>query len=330
MQAEAIGDLIDAKSSAMQQTALNQLDGALSARILTLRNGLLSLESLIAYDVDFPEEDDGPVSRERIIEAADELIELLQVLLVTIPIGEIVRNGAVVVITGAPNVGKSSLFNALLGEKRTIVTAIPGTTRDAVEALITAGQLPIRLIDTAGLRDSDDLVERLGIETSERYISGAHVILACGDSPTSLQRTLSGISPISSAPTIRVLTKADLDYRKNSVHGLMSDSNEIRVSTLTGEGLDILYARIELVLAATYGQLAPEMPVLLRARHIQAIRLAHRELSGFRRAWVNTTVPAVIASVHLRTATVALESLIGAISSEDVLERVFSSFCVGK
>lgn len=330
VQAEAIGDLIDAKSSAMQQTALNQLDGALSARILALRNGLLSLESLIAYDVDFPEEDDGPVSRERIIEAANELVDLLQLLLVTIPVGEIVRDGAVVVIAGEPNVGKSSLFNALLGEKRAIVTAIPGTTRDAVEALITAGQLPIRLIDTAGLRDSDDVVERLGIETSERYISGAHIILACGDSPSSLQRTLSDTRSISSSPTISVLTKADLNYGRNPVNGLASDTDEINVSTLTGEGLDILYSRIESVLAATYGQLAPEIPVLLRARHIQAIKLAHRELSDFRRIWVSTAAPAVIAAVHLRTATVALESLIGAISSEEVLERVFSSFCVGK
>jgi tRNA modification GTPase len=330
VQAEAIGDLIDAKSPAMQQTALNQLDGALSGRILALRNSLLSLESLIAYDVDFPEEDNGPVSKERIVEAADELTGLLQLLLATIPVGEIVRDGAIVVIAGEPNVGKSSLFNALLGEKRAIVTAIPGTTRDAIEAFITAGQLPIRLIDTAGLRESDNVVERLGIETSERYISGAHLILACGDSQSSLQRTLSSAIPISSAPMVSVFTKADLDRGRDSVNGLASNSDEIHVSVLTGEGLDVLYSRIESVLAVTYGQLAPEIPVLVRARHIQAIIVAHRELLDFRRAWVNASVPAVIAAVHLRAATVALESLIGAISSEDVLERVFSSFCVGK
>ncbi len=330
VQAEAIGDLIDAKSRAMQHAALNQLDGALSARILALRNGLLSLESLIAYDVDFPEEDDGPVSHDRVTGVTDELLELLDLLLATIPVGEIVRDGAVVVIAGQPNVGKSSLFNALLGETRAIVTEIPGTTRDAVEAFITAGQLPIRLIDTAGLRDSEDVVERLGIETSKRYITGAHLILVCGDSKTSLERTLSTILSISSAPTISVLTKSDLDHSRNSVTSLPLETSRVHVSTLTGEGLRALYPRIESVLASTYGQLAPEIPVLIRARHIEAIKSARQELSDFRRVWIDGTVPAIIAGVHLRTATVVLESLIGAVSSEDVLERVFSSFCVGK
>lgn len=330
VQAEAIGDLIDAKSRAMQQTALSQLEGALSGRILALRNGLLSLESLIAYDVDFPEEDDGPVSHERVVGVTDELLELLDLLLATIPVGEIVRDGAVVVIAGEPNVGKSSLFNALLGESRAIVTEIPGTTRDAIEALITAGRLPIRLIDTAGLRDSEEVVERLGIETSQRYITRAHLILVCGDSEVSLGRTLSTVVTISSAPTISVLTKADLHYDKSSVSSVSSEANRVSVSTLTGEGLGVLYSRIESVLASTYGQLTPEVPLLLHARHIEAIKNAHRELSDFRTVWVAKTVPAIIAAVHLRTATVVLESLIGAVSSEDVLDRVFSSFCVGK
>jgi len=330
VQAEAIGDLIDARSRAMQQTALNQLDGALSSRILALRNGLLSLESLIAYDVDFPEEDDGPVSHERIVGATDELLELLDGLLSTIPVGQIVRDGAVVVIAGEPNVGKSSLFNGLLGEARAIVTEIPGTTRDAVEAQITAGQLPIRLIDTAGLRDSEDVVERLGIETSERYISGAHLVLACGDSEPSLQRTLSTVLSISSAPTISVLTKADLANDSGSSPSVLSENDRISVSALTGEGLGALYSTIESVLGSAYGQIAPDVPLLLRTRHIEGIRNARQELMEFRRIWVDKTVPAIIAAVHLRTATIALESLIGAVSSEEVLERVFSSFCVGK
>jgi tRNA modification GTPase len=290
---------------------------------------VLSLESLIAYDVDFPEEDDGPVSHERIVGATDELLDLLDLLLATIPVGEIVRDGAVVVIAGEPNVGKSSLFNALLGESRAIVTEIPGTTRDAVEALITAGQLPIRLIDTAGLRDSEEVVERLGIETSERYITGAHLILACGDSEASLQKTLSIVLSISPAPTVSVLTKADL-HSRSSVPSVSLEADPISVSTLTGEGLGGLYSTVESVLASTYGQIAPEVPVLLRARHIDGIKNARQELSEFRRVWVDGTVPAIIAAVHLRTATVVLESLIGAVSSEDVLDRVFSSFCVGK
>ena len=211
VQAEAIGDLVDAHSSAMQQAALNQLDGGLSSRIALLRESILSLESLIAYDVDFPEEDDGPISQHRIVESIDDLLEALDLLLSTIPVGQIVKEGAIVVIAGEPNVGKSSLFNALLGEKRAIVTEIPGTTRDAIEGLIDAGRWPLRLIDTAGLRDGQDVVERLGIETSERYIGHAHLVLACGDNEASLERTLSAVSTMSSAPAIAVLTKSDMN-----------------------------------------------------------------------------------------------------------------------
>jgi len=163
LQAEAIGDLIDASSRAMQDAALAQLDGGLSRRLGALRNQLLELEALIAYDVDFPEEDDGPISRDRIENAIKTVLTSLDGLLATVPAGEVVREGAIVVIAGPPNVGKSSLFNALLGRSRAIVTEIAGTTRDALEAVIDGGTWPLRLVDTAGLRQTTDRIERLGI-----------------------------------------------------------------------------------------------------------------------------------------------------------------------
>lgn len=329
VQAEAISDLVDAQSSAMQQTALHQLDGGLSSRIASVREGVLSLESLIAYDVDFPEADDGPVSHQRIIQSTDALLESLDILLSTIPIGEMVREGAVTVIAGEPNVGKSSLFNALLGEKRAIVTEIPGTTRDAIEGLINAGRWPIRLIDTAGLRDSSDLIERLGIETSERYVSHAHILLACGDSEKSLDRAVSITASMSSASVIPVLTKSDLRPVR-SCDSEPESSGYIQVSASTGEGLELLQHEMEAVLTRKHGELTPEMPVLMRARHVQAIKSARVEIGEFRNAWVSQVLPAPVAAVHLRTAAVSLEALIGAVSTDDVLERVFSSFCVGK
>jgi len=328
VQAEAIGDLVDAQSSAMHQTALNQLDGGLSSRIALLRESILSLESLIAYDVDFPEEDDGPVSQSRIIESIDNLLSTLDLLLSTIPVGQIVKDGAIVVIAGEPNVGKSSLFNALLGEKRAIVTEIPGTTRDAIEGLIDAGQWPMRLIDTAGLRDSQDVVERLGIETSERYISHAHLILACGDSEASLARTVTAIAGISSVPLISVLTKSDMNGHIPETQTVSSDA--LHVSAVTGEGLSSLQSVMESAISRVYGEISPELPVLTRARHIQALEYARSEISGFRTAWLTGTLPSTVAAVHLRSACVSLESLIGAVSTDDVLERVFSAFCVGK
>jgi len=328
MQAEAIGDLVDARSGAMQQAALNQLDGGLSSRIAILRESILSLESLIAYDVDFPEEDDGPVSRDRIIESTDDLLEALDLLLSTIPVGQIVKDGAMVVIAGEPNVGKSSLFNALLGENRAIVTEIPGTTRDAIEGLIDAGRWPMRLIDTAGLRESDDVVERLGIETSERYISRAHLVLVCGDNEASLERTLSVVSSMSSTPAIPVLTKSDMNGKTSRTTS--TNPSYLRVSAVTGDGLGSLQAEMERTISQIHGDVTPELPVLTRVRHIQALEYARSEISEFRTAWSAGTLPSTVAAVHLRSGCVSLEGLIGAVSTDDVLERLFSSFCVGK
>jgi len=187
LQAEATADLIAAGSRAAQRVALHQLDGGLSRRIATLRDQVIGIEALIAYDIDFPEEDDGPIAPARTLAALDSLESGLRQLLATARGGELVREGALVVLAGAPNVGKSSLFNALLGRSRAIVTPIPGTTRDALEAVIDAEPWPIRLVDTAGLRPTSDPVERLGIEVSESYVRSAAVLLCCGEDAEALR-----------------------------------------------------------------------------------------------------------------------------------------------
>ncbi|HXN76058.1 MAG TPA: tRNA uridine-5-carboxymethylaminomethyl(34) synthesis GTPase MnmE [Gemmatimonadaceae bacterium] len=327
LQAEAIGDLIDARSHVMQRTALGQLDGGLSRRLLSLRNDLIGLEALIAYDVDFPEEDDGPIPRERIDQAVEGITSSLEALLSTASAGEVIREGAVVVIAGPPNVGKSSLFNALLGRSRAIVTEFPGTTRDALEAVIDSGKWPLRLVDTAGLRETEDQLERLGIEVSERYLANAHVVVACAEDSQSLEDTVSLVGQSSTAPILAVRTKADLVSIRDEY---VPSGDVISVSAETGSGLQELLAAIDDSLNAQHGEIVADVPMLTRARHGKAIITARLELEGFRRAWREGKLPATIASVHLRTAIHALEELIGAVEVEDVLDRVFSSFCVGK
>jgi tRNA modification GTPase len=326
LQAEAVGDLIDARSHAMQHAALGQLDGGLSRRLLQLREDLIGLESLIAYDIDFPEEDDGPVPREKIESAIAKLVTSLEALLATAPAGELIREGAVVVIAGPPNAGKSSLFNSLLGKSRAIVTEIPGTTRDALEAVIDSGKWPLRLVDTAGLRDTVDPIELLGIEVSERYLAGAAVVLACAENSDGLDQAIDSVSQKSSALVIGVRTKADLAVPGDS----LNRNGVIQVSAHTGEGLQGLLDAINVAIASKYGEAAPDIPMLTRARHRQALTAALAEITQFQQAWREEKLPAPVASVHLRAAIYALEELIGAVDVEDVLDRVFSSFCVGK
>jgi tRNA modification GTPase len=311
----------------MQRAALQQLDAGLSRRLAVLREDLIGLDALIAYDIDFPEEDDGPVPREKIERAVKALATTLDKLLATAPVGELIREGAVVVIAGAPNVGKSSLFNALVGRSRAIVTEVPGTTRDAIEAVIDSGTWPLRLVDTAGLRATEDMIEQIGIEVSERYLAAAHVVLACSDTHDGVEETVRAVAGKSIAPIIKVRTKVDL---VSSSDQLSHGPGVVRVSAETGIGLPELLAAINSALEKRHGTVAPDAPILTRARHRHAVELARSELMQFERAWKEDKLPATVASVHLRSAVGALEELIGAVDVEDVLDRVFSSFCVGK
>jgi tRNA modification GTPase len=325
LQAEAIGDLIDARSHQMQRLALEQLDGGLSRRLLRLRSDLIQLEALIAYDVDFPEEDDGPIDRNTISATTSSIIRSIRDLVETAPRGELIREGAVVVIAGPPNAGKSSLFNAIVGKERAIVTEIPGTTRDALEAVVDNGSWPLRLVDTAGLRTTTDRLEKLGIEVSERYLKNAEVILACCAPDNSLEEIVSQVRARSLATIIPVKTKSDL-----LPNGSQTGRDGIAVSAETGEGLGTLMDAIGRILSEKHGEQQLDAPVLTRVRHQHLLGVACAELEGFQKAWEEEKIPATVAAVHLRSAVFALEEMIGAVDVEDVLDRVFSSFCVGK
>ncbi len=331
LQAEGIADLIDARSRTMRRVAVQQADGALSRRIESLRQATLSLEALIAYDIDFPEEDEGHIAPERIDQAARELVAGLDGLLATAHMGELVREGAVVVIAGAPNAGKSSLFNAVIGSNRAIVTDIAGTTRDAIEAVVEIGGWPVRLVDTAGLRESEDVVERIGIEVSERYLAQADLVLVVGDTRAELGAALEYVRRLTSAVVLAVWTKSDLVAKGYEDHDLVAPDYEcLRLSALTGEGLDRLADAIAAELSRLSGVMRLETPLLTRERHHRAVSRARDEVRAFGEAWGEHQIPAPVAAVHLRAAEHALEELIGIVDVEDVLDLVFASFCVGK
>jgi tRNA modification GTPase len=342
-QAEAVGDLIDAGSSAMQRAALTQLDGGLSARIRALRSAVLEVEALIAYDIDFPEEDDGPVARDRVAASAAAAAGQIHSLLATAPAGELVRAGAVVVIAGVPNAGKSSLFNALLGCARALVSDVPGTTRDTIEAVAepAGAPFPLRLADTAGLRETADVVERLGVEASGRALGGAHAVLACGETPDAIAAAVQQIRAFTKAPVVGVWTKCDagpsgiVQTTREPAEMLAGGSASstypiVAASAISGHGLHALLDEVVAAVAARWNVPAPDMPIVTRARHRAALARAAGELAEFQSVWRARSLPAIVAAVHLRAAVEALEEIIGAVSADDVLDRVFSEFCVGK
>lgn len=325
VQAEAVAELIDARTRAMHRQALYQLDGALTERFSGLRNELLHLEALIAYDIDFPEEDDGPIAPERIAEATEHVRRSIERLLASAPRAAALRDGALVVIAGPPNAGKSSLFNALLGEARALVTPIAGTTRDAIEAVLDTPRMPLRLVDTAGLRTTEDPIERLGIEVSERYLSAAQVVIACGETPDDVEHTLQVVSARTTAPVVRVLTKADVSHAQ-------SMNGDLAVSAKTGQHIDLLLERLQTVCLGQEEEFADtsEELVVMRERQRRGLETALLEIDLFKRAWWEEQLPPIVAAVHLHAAVEALDAVIGTVSVDDVLDRVFRDFCIGK
>jgi tRNA modification GTPase len=337
IQAEAVLDLIEGRSRALHDAALHQLERGVSARVGKLRERLISLEAMLAHHIDFPEEDDPPVPRERILEEALGVKRDLAALIATAAEGELLREGALTVLAGPPNAGKSSLFNALIGEERAIVTELPGTTRDALEAVVSLGGFPFRLVDTAGLREDGERVERLGIQVAHRYLHRADLVLFCVEASREMEEgELRFLEEMGTRALVLVRTKADL---ANGSHPSTTSESRapaaaehvpnLRVSVLTGEGLAGLK---EILPALVYRGLArerDEVPVLTRARQTAAARAALVEITEFCDA-ISRGVPAELASTHLRPAETALEELLGVISTDDVLDRLFREFCIGK
>jgi tRNA modification GTPase len=318
VQAEAVGDLIDATAPAQAHAALNQLEGGLSRRLAILRESLIEIQALLSYDIDFPEEDDGPVAPERIAGQVESVASQIQHLVATAPSAERLREGALLVFAGRPNAGKSSLFNALLGSERALVTELPGTTRDAIEAHTDFLGWPVRLADTAGLWNAPERIDRMGVEVSRRYLAAADLVLLCVEAGRGLGEDEGAIA--GARPTLLVRTKADL----------VSEAGEgMAVSALTGAGLSDLRRSAAARVFADRMNLADLEPGLTRERHRTALSRALASLGG--------AVPhlgrggdAVLAAHHVRQATDALDELLGFIDIEEVLDRVFSSFCVGK
>jgi tRNA modification GTPase len=322
-QAEAVMDLIQARTDLSLRAASAQLEGQLGRRVALLRDGLLDLTAHVEAYIDFPEEDIEPETGALLLARMDGVLAGLDALLATAAQGRILREGVRTVIHGAPNAGKSSLLNALLGQDRAIVSHLPGTTRDTIEEQINVRGIALRLIDTAGLRVSDDPLERAGMDRTRQSLAQADLALRVADAS----------QPPSDDPAegngenqILVLNKIDLGLDPGWA-GRPGDA--VPVSCRTGEGIEALKDAIFTRVTARAGGGWDEAVAAINARHGECLRRARETLLAARQA-LGAGTPAEFVAIDLRAAFEAVGEISGGADTEDILGRIFASFCLGK
>ena len=322
VQAEAVADLIDAATPLQARVAFDQLEGTLSGQIRLLDEKLVDVIARLEASLDFPDEGFHFIEPHEIGESVDAVLTRLEGVLSQARRGRLIREGATVVIAGRANVGKSSLFNALIGQERAIVTDVPGTTRDLLTERVDLDGLAITLVDTAGLRTTSDAVEREGVDRAVRARDAAHLVLAVIDCGEELSPEEQGwLAQPTSSKRLLVACKSDRE-RKWDV------SNAVCVSALTDCGLGEL--REAMVRALTDEDCLRDSAAVSNLRHIALLSEARTTLARARTAVVEERVPEEFVLVHLHQVRAILGEVVGATASDAVLEHIFQRFCIGK
>jgi len=320
MQAEAVGDLIDAATPLQARAAFDQLDGTLTRAIAEIDATLFDLVARLEASVDFPDEGYHFVEPAALGAAIDRLCACTGALLLEARRGRLIREGLQVAIVGEPNVGKSSLFNALVGSARAIVTEVPGTTRDLVTEVVDLDGLRVTLVDTAGLRDSADPIEAEGVARSRRAIAVADVVIHVED-----RSKPKGATAMPAACSCKVLCVAN----KSDLPAAWTDGDAVEVSALSGVGLDQLRQRVAQALDV---DLQRERPAITNVRHISLVERAQNAMLRARAAALapGGSMSEEFVLADLTDACAALEEITGRRTTEDLLAHIFSTFCIGK
>ena len=331
-QAEAVCDLIAAKTQASGRLAVRQLEGRLSEAVFDARSSLLELLARIEAGIDFPEHDVEEVTRSQLRQGLEGALKRVADLAGTAAVGRVYREGVRVAIVGRPNVGKSSLLNALLGQERAIVTSVPGTTRDLIEETVSIEGMPFVLIDTAGLRRAQDEVEQIGVSRAERALREADISLVVVDAAAGLLEEDTDVLRSASSGRV-VVTVNKIDLSREGSEATVTQVRDlghpvIRVSALTMEGLDDLRKALCHAVVSGAG-VESEPAVVTSARHedclLQAESAIQRAIEG-----LDSMVPYDLISIDIRAALDRLGLITGETASDDLLDAIFSRFCVGK
>lgn len=333
-QAEAVADLITSDSAAAHQIALQQMRGGFSSEIQSLREELLNFAALIELELDFSEEDVEFADRQQFQALLNRIVKVLKYLIDSFSTGNVIKNGVPIAIVGAPNVGKSTLLNALLNEDKAIVSNIAGTTRDAIEDELTIEGVKFRFIDTAGIRQTDDTVETIGIEKTFEKMAQSQVILQLFDANTISEKTASFVQEQIQQTTtehpdkqhIIVFNKMDLgdiecltkEFENQSFLGL---------SAKTGQGVETL--KTQLLQLVQTGQLRNNDTIITNARHYDALRLALDNIQKVK-AGLQNGLSGDLLAIDIREALFHFGQITGDISTDDLLGHIFSNFCIGK
>jgi len=322
-QAEAVADIINSRTEASLRGARNQLDGMLSKKIDTLRSELINSTSLIELELDFAEEDLEFVSKDKVIKDIKNIIFEIESLLATYSFGRVIRDGVNVAIVGKPNVGKSSLLNYILKESRAIVSEIPGTTRDIIREEVSIDGILFKLFDTAGIRLTDDLVEKEGVDRSREAVKNSDVIILIDEVVNGVPKELYNelIKLIDESRIILVLNKSDLSDKE-------MDDSVVKISVKDGTGIDLL---LELLKEKSLGSksFTEKSAVINNVRHFNALSKAKVDLLEAINS-LNKNYSGEFISVNLRGAEDSLGEIIGKVTTDDILDNIFHKFCIGK
>lgn len=330
-QAEAVIDLIRSKSDRAFSVALKQVSGSLSARIHELRHTLIEMLAHIEVNIDYPEHDVESLTADFIKDKSQEVMEGINKLLRTANEGKILREGITTAIVGRPNVGKSSLLNALARDNKAIVTDIPGTTRDVIEEYVTINNIPLKLLDTAGIRETMDVVEKIGVERSKAAFSDADLILLVLNANDELHEDeLVLMEQIHGRQALVIMNKMDLPSRLDTgkLRSFFDESSIVPMSVLEEEGLD----KLEEAISALFfgGKLeSGDLTYVSNVRHIALLKKAHKSLQDAYEA-AEMLIPIDMIQIDVRLAWEQLGEIVGDTAADSLLDQIFSQFCLGK